>query len=203
MDEHIEDDTLCVVDVDPTMVERSIVNFVSTGTKAAFPNRFHESNDLFEELGMSPHRGSSLDDTSAKHVMFLELESWKKAWIFKEASIFEGVLKLESSKKACIFKEALIFEGILEVEELQPLRVFLKLESWKKPLSSKELQYLRVFFKLESWKKACTFKGASIFGGVLDVGDLEETLYLQRSFNLRRCSWSLGRKLTSSKELQS
>ncbi|KAA0043251.1 hypothetical protein E6C27_scaffold110G001360 [Cucumis melo var. makuwa] len=58
-----------------------------------------------------------------------------------------------------------------------------------------------MFLKLESWKKACIFKEASIFEGVLEVEDLEESLDLQRSFNLR--SWSLGRKLVSSKELQS
>ncbi|TYK15315.1 LINE-1 retrotransposable element ORF2 protein [Cucumis melo var. makuwa] len=42
-----------------------------------------------------------------------------------------------------------------------------------------------MFLELESWKKACIFKGASIFEGVLEVGVLEECLYLQRSFNLR------------------
>ncbi|TYK27837.1 uncharacterized protein E5676_scaffold384G00090 [Cucumis melo var. makuwa] len=45
-------------------------------------------------------------------------------------------------------------------------------------VSSKELQSSRVFLKLETWKKACIFKGASIFEGVLEVGDLEESLYL-------------------------
>ena len=62
-----------------------------------------------------------------------------------------------------------------------------------------------MFLKLGSWKKACIFEEASIFEGVLEVEDLEESLDLQRSFNLRRCSWSwrLGRKLVSSKELQS
>ena len=44
-----------------------------------------------------------------------------------------------------------------------------------------------MFLKLKSWKKACIFKRASIFEGVFEVGVLEESLYLQRSFNLR---WS-------------
>ncbi|TYJ98201.1 hypothetical protein E5676_scaffold180G00920 [Cucumis melo var. makuwa] len=43
-----------------------------------------------------------------------------------------------------------------------------------------------MFLKLESWKKSCIFKGALTFEGVLEVGDLEESLYLQRSFNLQR-----------------
>uniref|UniRef100_A0A9I9EER6 Uncharacterized protein n=1 Tax=Cucumis melo TaxID=3656 RepID=A0A9I9EER6_CUCME len=46
--------------------------------------------------------------------------------------------------------------------------------------SNLELQPSRVFLKLETWKKACIFKGASIFKGVLKVGDLEENLDLQR-----------------------
>ncbi|KAA0032757.1 hypothetical protein E6C27_scaffold853G001000 [Cucumis melo var. makuwa] len=74
-------------------------------------------------------------------MMFLKLLSWKKACIFEEASIFEGILevedldesldlqsskmflKLESWKKVCIFKGALIFEG----GRLQELRRFLSL----------------------------------------------------------------------------
>ncbi|TYK26089.1 putative mitochondrial protein [Cucumis melo var. makuwa] len=64
-------------------------------------------------------------------------------------------------------------------------------KSWslgRKLVSSKKLQSSRVFLKLKTWKKAWIFKGASIFEGVLEVGDLEESLYLQRSFNLR--GWS-------------
>ncbi|TYK26756.1 hypothetical protein E5676_scaffold124G00430 [Cucumis melo var. makuwa] len=40
------------------------------------------------------------------------------------------------------------------------------------------------FLKLETWKKAWIFKGASIFEDVLEIGVLEESLYLQRRFNL-------------------
>ncbi|KAA0066268.1 uncharacterized protein E5676_scaffold37G00160 [Cucumis melo var. makuwa] len=149
----------------------------------------------------------------AKHVKFLELGSWKKACIFKGASIFEGVLevgvfeeslylqrsfnlrgwslgkkfvssknlqssrvflKLESWKKVCVFKEASIFEGVLEVGVFE--KSFWSLG--RKLVSSKKLQSSRVFLKLESWKKVCVFKEASIFEGVLEVGVLEESLYL-------------------------
>ncbi|TYK04219.1 DNA/RNA polymerases superfamily protein [Cucumis melo var. makuwa] len=82
--------------------------------------------------------------------------------------------------------------------------LMLDLRNWslgRKLVSSKELQFFRVFLKSESWKKACIFKEASIFKGVLKVEVLEEILYLQRSFNLGGCC--LGRKLVSSKELQS
>ena len=54
-----------------------------------------------------------------------------------------------------------------------------------------------MFLKLESWKKACIFEETSIFEGVLEVEDLEESLDLQRSFNLR--GWStLGVEESSS-----
>ena len=36
----------------------------------------------------------------AKHVMFLDLESWKKTCIFEEASIFEGVLEVEDLEES-------------------------------------------------------------------------------------------------------
>ncbi|KAA0066690.1 senescence-specific cysteine protease sag39 [Cucumis melo var. makuwa] len=77
-------------------------------------------------------------------------------------------------------------------------RFLKKFDPWslgRNLVSSKEFQSSKVFLKLETWKKACIFKGASIFEGVLEVEDLEEILYLQRNFNLRRCFWSLGRKL--------
>ncbi|KAA0060135.1 amino acid transporter ANT1 [Cucumis melo var. makuwa] len=40
-----------------------------------------------------------------------------------------------------------------------------------------------MFLKLESWKKTCIFEEASIF--VLEIEDFEESLDIQRSFNLR------------------
>ncbi|KAA0063857.1 hypothetical protein E6C27_scaffold827G00900 [Cucumis melo var. makuwa] len=40
-----------------------------------------------------------------------------------------------------------------------------------------------MFLKLESWKKACIFEEASIFEGVLEVKDMEESLDLQRRSN--------------------
>ncbi|TYK01746.1 hypothetical protein E5676_scaffold775G00750 [Cucumis melo var. makuwa] len=43
-----------------------------------------------------------------------------------------------------------------------------------------------MLLELESWKKACIFEEASIFEGVLEVEVLEESLDLQRNFNLRR-----------------
>ncbi|KAA0026290.1 CACTA en-spm transposon protein [Cucumis melo var. makuwa] len=101
------------------------------------------SNKLLTKIGKL---GSSKELQSLR--VFLKLESSKKAWIFKGASNFEGVLELGSSKK---------------------------------------LQSSRVFLKLKTWKKACIFEEASIFEDVLKVEDLEESLYLQRSFNLR---WS-------------
>ncbi|KAA0042183.1 retrotransposon protein, putative, Ty3-gypsy subclass [Cucumis melo var. makuwa] len=58
-------------------------------------------------------------------------------------------------------------------------------------VSSKKLQSLRVFLKLKTWKKTWIFKGVSIFEGVLEIGVLEASLYLQRSFNLR--GWSTSR----------
>ncbi|KAA0034533.1 lysine histidine transporter-like 6 [Cucumis melo var. makuwa] len=142
--------------------------------------------------------------------VFLKLKTWKKACIFKGASIFEGVLeigvleeslylqrsfnssrvflKLEFWKKVWIFKGASIFEevsifkGVLEVGVL------------------KESLYLQRTLIFEvGWKKACIFKGASIFEGVLEVGVLEESFYLQRSFNLRR-TFDLRGWLTSGVE---
>ncbi|KAA0032936.1 hypothetical protein E5676_scaffold482G00670 [Cucumis melo var. makuwa] len=53
--------------------------------------------------------------------MFLKLESWKKACIFKGVSIFEGVLKV-----------GVLEEELVSSKQLQSSRVFLKLESWKK-----------------------------------------------------------------------
>ncbi|KAA0048447.1 ty3-gypsy retrotransposon protein [Cucumis melo var. makuwa] len=71
-------------------------------------------------------------------------------------------LKLESWKKACIFKGASILKGVLEVGVLE--ESFWSLG--RKLVSSKEFQSLRVFLKLESWKKAYIFKGALIFEGI-------------------------------------
>ncbi|TYK28244.1 ty3-gypsy retrotransposon protein [Cucumis melo var. makuwa] len=85
-------------------------------------------------------------------MMFLKLESWKKACIFKGASILKGVLevgvleeslvflKLESWKKACIFKGVSIFEGVLENQSSNVAQSILKqlMESPKAGIVLKE-----------------------------------------------------------------
>ncbi|TYK25919.1 hypothetical protein E5676_scaffold190G00090 [Cucumis melo var. makuwa] len=104
----------------------------------------------------------------------------------------------------CVGTRALMNNPLGGYELLRSFNVRGCSYSWRlgrKLVSPKELRSSKVFLKLETWKKACILKGASIFEGVLEVGDLEESLYLQRSFNLR--SWRLGRKLVSSKELRS
>ncbi|KAA0057873.1 hypothetical protein E6C27_scaffold274G001710 [Cucumis melo var. makuwa] len=89
-------------------------------------------------------------------------------------------LKLESWKKACIFEEASIFEGVLEVEDLEEnldIQRSFNLRSWslgRKFVSSKELQSSRVFLKLESWKKVCIFKEAQ--SSVVGVSIFESSL---------------------------
>ena len=57
-----------------------------------------------------------------EHVMFLKLESWKKALYLQRRFNLRG--KLKSWKKVCIFKEASIFEG----DRLQKLGSLLALE---------------------------------------------------------------------------
>ncbi|KAA0039131.1 pentatricopeptide repeat-containing protein [Cucumis melo var. makuwa] len=145
--------------------------------------------DIVQFLDSLYNQLTSVNDhfNFAKHVMFLKLESWKKACIFKEVSIFEGVLEVEDLEESLDLQRSFNLRSFgkkfVSSKKLQSLRVFLKLKFWKKVCIFKGASIL----KLESWKKVCIFKEASIFEGVLEVGVLEESLYLQRSFNLR---WS-------------
>ncbi|TYJ99458.1 global transcription factor [Cucumis melo var. makuwa] len=174
-----------------------------SGIPKPFPDALGRRREypLFPDV-LWPTHELCFPDAEAKHVMFLKLESWKKSCIFKGASIFEGVLEVGDLEESLYLQRSFNLRSwrlgrkLVSSKELQSSKVFLKLETWKKACIFKEFQSLRVFLKLETWKKACIFKGASIFEGasifkgVLEVGDLEESLYLQRSFRVEESSIS-------------
>uniref|UniRef100_A0A9I9EL95 Uncharacterized protein n=1 Tax=Cucumis melo TaxID=3656 RepID=A0A9I9EL95_CUCME len=95
-------------------------------------------------------------------------------------ALFEEAKHLESWKKACIFKGASTFEGVLEVGVLEE-SLYLQ----------KGASIFKGVLEIGVLEESCIFKGASIFKGGLEIGVLQESF------------WSLGRKLVSSKELQS
>ncbi|KAA0046615.1 uncharacterized protein E6C27_scaffold114G001620 [Cucumis melo var. makuwa] len=90
------EDTLCRVDVDPIVVKSLVVqhfidNFindddeqlspqmdqVTTSTIASFPSSFHELDDLFQELDISPHTGSLSVGYTSGHMSTPEMRSWR------------------------------------------------------------------------------------------------------------------------------
>ncbi|KAA0056605.1 cytochrome P450 CYP82D47-like [Cucumis melo var. makuwa] len=56
VNEHIEDNTLCRPDVDPTVIERPVVrhitnDFIDNGTMSSFPSDFEETDQMFLKFG--------------------------------------------------------------------------------------------------------------------------------------------------------
>ncbi|TYK29257.1 pentatricopeptide repeat-containing protein [Cucumis melo var. makuwa] len=109
--DHVEDDTLCRVDVDPTVVERSIVHhvidnftnnddeqlsiqiYMSTSTMSQFPIDFNESDVLFDFNIMEFNTISSTSSFGDTSVYFLKWADVTPEYI----DVIKGSLQEQSS----------------------------------------------------------------------------------------------------------
>ncbi|TYJ97707.1 gamma-aminobutyrate transaminase POP2 [Cucumis melo var. makuwa] len=70
VDEHIEDDTLCRIDIEPTIIDRSVVRHVTNDfiDNTSFPHSFNETDAMFlefvEDLDNLAEGSSSMDKNS-------------------------------------------------------------------------------------------------------------------------------------------